>query len=532
MYSVMIVDDEAIIRKGISNFIEWASLNCQVVVEASNGLEAMAYLGNHAIDIVISDIKMPGADGIALSKHIYEHYPNTKVILLTGYSDFKYAQSAIKYNIIEFILKPSSNDKILKAVEDAIDVISNDRLQLQTLKEMEIQLTKNQSLLQEKFFCDIFCDIHNDRNKVNEQLDILNIKLDNYHVLAFDFSNNNIDTFSKQENGTNILNEIKKFISIIFKEFDHYNVAINNNYISTIVNITKKSNKSSTEILHDKSKELIAFFNSFMSVSISLGISSSHSSIKDLQLAYDESKKSLSLRFYDNDSIFSYADCIQAESNADNKIGLTYVNTIIDSVIANDQELALSTLNIFFDELKNARHPISYIKNIGILISSLTFKQLINHNIDLSKIIDQSSKVNNEILNSDSISKMICTLKSAITSTIKQLSYIRTQNNDIIKKVTCYIKLNYQNSLKLDDLASFAHVNSSYLSRLIKQETGVTLTETIAKIRIDKAKELLQCGDLKTYEVANNVGIEDPAYFSQVFKKYTGLTPSEYKKIR
>ncbi|WP_353511676.1 helix-turn-helix domain-containing protein [Vallitalea longa] len=94
-----------------------------------------------------------------------------------------------------------------------------------------------------------------------------------------------------------------------------------------------------------------------------------------------------------------------------------------------------------------------------------------------------------------------------------------------------YIENNYVHTIKLEELADIVHVNSSYLSRLFRKETGETLTNTITKIRIEKSKQLLKACDDKTYKIASMVGFEDAAYFSHIFKKHTGLSPSEYRKI-
>ncbi|SKC66184.1 response regulator transcription factor [Maledivibacter halophilus] len=532
MYSIMIVDDEPIIRKGIANFIQWDSMNCKVTCEATNGLEAKELIETDKPDIIISDIKMPGMDGIDLSKYIHENFPHIKVIILTGYSDFEYAQSAIRYNVVDFVLKPSSNNKITQAIETAIKIISEERLKSQKLESMKDKLNENLSLLQEKFLYDFINGLHQNQTTIQNTIKDLNISLKTYHVLYFKFTTNtDSELIDIKENKKNILGEIKKFVSIIFKDFTHYNITIDCNSICTIINVEKNIDEDSTTFFLNKSKELLDFFSNFMNISISLGISNLHKNLEQVHTAYKEATESLSLRFYEDNNIFTYSDYAPTTSKLDKTLKHNYVDKIIDSIKSSNRDIALSTMNKFIYELKSSRQPIEYIKNIGILISSLSFKLLLNHYINLSEIVENSSKTYTNILNCDSISDLTNILEKVILSSIDRLSYLNSQDNYIIKKVTRYIELNYDNQIKLNDLAELAHVNSSYLSRLIKQETGSTLTEIIAKTRIEKAKDLLSLGNMKTYEIAIKVGIEDPAYFSQVFKKYTGLSPSEFKKI-
>ncbi|WP_461205000.1 response regulator transcription factor [Clostridium sp. DL1XJH146] len=531
MYSIMIVDDEPIIRKGITNFIQWDSINCKVTSEATNGLEAKELIQSNKPDIIISDIKMPGMDGIKLSKYIHENFPEIKVILLTGYSDFEYAQSAIRYNVVDFVLKPSSNNKITEAIESAIKIISKERLKSQKLELMKDKINNNLSLLQEKFLYDYIHEIIQNQTTIQNTMKELNINLTTYYILYFKFSSNTYnELIVLKENKKNILHEIKKLVFMTFKDLTHYNITMDCSSICTIINVKQNTFESSTEFILSKSQELLDFFSNFMNLSIYLGISSKHQNLDQIHIAYKEATESSSLRFYEDDNIFTYPECTATTSALNKTIEHNYVDKIIDSIKSGDSDIAIATMNTLILKLKSSRQPIKHIKNVGILISSLSFKLLINHYINLSGIVENSSRTYTDILDCDSISDLIDILKKVILSTVDRLYYLNSQDNYIIKKVTQYIELNYQNQIKLTDLAELAHVNSSYLSRLIKKETGSTLTEIIAKIRIEKAKDLLSFSSMKTYEIAIKVGIEDPAYFSLVFKKYTGLSPSEFRK--
>ena len=119
IFKLLVVDDEVTMRKGISNYMNWASIDCQVVGSASDGVEAMEFLKSQPVDIVITDIKMPAADGLEVARFVHENYPRTKVIILTGYADFEYAQTAIKYHVTSFILKPTNKKELFAAVQEA-----------------------------------------------------------------------------------------------------------------------------------------------------------------------------------------------------------------------------------------------------------------------------------------------------------------------------------------------------------------------------------------------------------------------------
>ncbi len=142
MYSILIADDEPIVIKGLTNFINWSSLNCSPPYRAKNGIIAKELLNTYHIDIVITDIQMPGLDGLHLSEYIAEHHPCTKIIILTGYAEFSYAQTAIKYNVVDFIIKTNALDKIQDAVKKAI-------LKIQSMKHKEAKIIKLNNAIKE-----------------------------------------------------------------------------------------------------------------------------------------------------------------------------------------------------------------------------------------------------------------------------------------------------------------------------------------------------------------------------------------------
>lgn len=119
-FQLLIVDDEVPIRKALASYIPWEEYNCTVYDTASNGKEAIKKLEAHPVDLVITDVKMPLIDGIELSKYIYDNYPDTLVIILSGYAEFEYAQSAMRYHVSEYLLKPVSKDNLIAAVQNTL----------------------------------------------------------------------------------------------------------------------------------------------------------------------------------------------------------------------------------------------------------------------------------------------------------------------------------------------------------------------------------------------------------------------------
>lgn len=148
MFSLLIADDEEIIRKGLLS-LDWKSINVNVIDDVDNGLRATEVMESELIDVVLTDIRMPGLDGLELTRIIYEENLNTEVVVLSGYDDFDYARKAIRYNVTEYILKPSEPEEILKAVKNATQRISKRKDTNMRIRLLEAELGK-QELIRDK----------------------------------------------------------------------------------------------------------------------------------------------------------------------------------------------------------------------------------------------------------------------------------------------------------------------------------------------------------------------------------------------
>ena len=143
IFNLLIVDDEAPIRKGLSEYIKWEDYDCKVVATANNGEDAITKINENDINIVLTDVKMPLLDGIGLAKYIHENRPDIAVIILSGYSEFEYARSAIQYHVSQYLLKPASKDQVIAAVKEVCEKIVTSKSNTR-IKESELAFLKDQ----------------------------------------------------------------------------------------------------------------------------------------------------------------------------------------------------------------------------------------------------------------------------------------------------------------------------------------------------------------------------------------------------
>lgn len=252
IFTLLVVDDEAVIRKGISSFINWDSLDCQVAGTASNGLEAIEFIKEHPTDIIITDIKMPVMDGLAVARYAYENYPETKVILLTGYADFEYAKTAIKYNVSAFILKPTNKKDLIEAIQSAQKQIVTSRKHSSIAKE-EIAFLKDQLLLE------MTCSPYT--AAFGKRLAELKINLSHYYIAAFQL--------------VPLENDLASFKKIIINEKKRAYCYRYNNLIITVYFADGFSSHVPDAVL-DNCREISVITQMLDSRQVSVGISQYH----------------------------------------------------------------------------------------------------------------------------------------------------------------------------------------------------------------------------------------------------------------
>lgn len=522
MLRVMIVDDEAIIRKGIATLVDWHALDCTVVCEAGNGLEAREQLETANPHIVITDVRMPRLNGIELAEYIHSREMGIQVILLTAHADFAYAQSAIQFGVVDFVVKSTDPiGNVQKAVAKAKRKIVQEQ-------EKATELAKNRSEMTETFFKDVIAGVLSAPETIRERMQSLNIQLTNFHMLLFeqDSSSQHRDSSDKQEH---FYVSVKNYVAHAFKEYPYYFVCTGRQSFCLLLQTPRDHDSAALKKLQSACEEIAAVARNLLYCTLHIGISRLHNGIDEVSASHHEALQALAARFYDDDkSVYLYGvhDGAVTASFGEKE----YIDRIMRNIEAANAQEAIQILNELMERQKTSRQSIERIKNTSILICSLCSKlvdsEYLNHNDIAGSVDDPYPK----ILQAKSIHAVKEIVKNRITAVSGHLCDSAKMSNDLINKAMAFIKENYNKPLGLQQVADHVHVNSSYLSRLFSKETGSTFIDVINKLRIEKAKELLLNTNLKTFEVANEVGIQDSTYFIRLFKKYTNQRPQDYKR--
>jgi len=541
MFKVLIIDDEPIIRKGLRNIINWKQFDCEICGEAADGLEGSELVKTLKPDIIFTDIKMPEIDGLEMLKEIRDLVPNTKIIILTGYREFNYAQEALKYGAFDYILKPSKIEELTFVVKKAVKELRFTKSKNEEIGKLKNLLEQNIPVLREKLLYDIIYGIVSDEDVINEKLKFFNLNLYNYTLMLVDNEGAELDPADDESVGISqydshlyLLGIINVFEEMFQDSFNVTSISLNNNKVAFIIQYLKDKD-CYDEIVQTKCAFVQEMILSCFGFTVSIAISSCGEKAVELPDKFKECQQALEHKFYmGNNSIIFFKDLNSFFKCEDYSVLENYQKRLIESIKTGNENLVRDILKELFQHIENTCCiSKEYLKNFcwntaslinNIRVSVFSAENDINEkNKDISGLLRLIEK-------SDSIAELNEVLKEISLSVVAKVNNFNNKKIKLIlKKAVDYLSLHYSEQVTLSEVADYTYVSTYYLSRMFKKELGKNFIDYLNEIRILKAKELLKDPKYKSYEIAEMVGILDAHYFSRLFKKYEGLSPTEYR---
>lgn len=513
MYEVLIVDDERIIREGIKNSIDWTSYDIKNCYVAENGFEALEIIEKYKPNIVITDIKMPGMDGLELIAKVNAIYSKIVFVILSGYGEFSFAHEAMKFGVKNYILKPCNPNEIVKILKDTVLELKEKEKKEKFLKDMDYNLSKILPQVGEQFLKDVIIDGNYSSTEFAYFRKLLKIEEDKFKIVILKLNKKGdlLEKFALKNIAQDILKEELIYLSSIFE----------NNIILLIKSVDLNE-------LMDLLISIKNYFNMYFKSDISIGVSN-EDTIENIRKMYIEVEECFKSEFYLGEGKILTEKSITFKEKHGN-MTIDIKSEVFETATRNGNiEELKEQLKSFFEILEQEKLEIEMAKTYCIELYFIIIRQ--GDPTEFSKYADGILKI-----------KDMNTLRS-IYSYIDDISYeIAAKNYDsnnkkygmVINTVLECVDKNLSNSdLSLNWIAKeVLYMNENYLSKLFYKETSEKLSQYVIRMRMEKAKELIKSNaDYKIYEITEQIGFEDNTqYFSQVFKKYTGFTPSEYKK--
>ncbi|EXX91648.1 AraC family transcriptional regulator [Paenibacillus darwinianus] len=502
---VLIVDDEFLVRMGLKSIIPWEEKGFTLLGDAKNGAEAIDMFNETQPDILLTDISMPFMDGLELIRILKGKSPSLKVIILSNYDDFKYAQKGIQLGVNEYILKHEiSPEKILAALESVTGPAGGSEFPAAAAGRKD-------------YSTQLYHLMVKDNLSEQEKEDVLNtLKKDlqgSYFTvisMLLQFSGTEADSrdLTREETIEKLALETLKG-----KDFQVFSL-LRKNEVLFIVNTSEAGgiNERIKKMMHTVKNNTKQFLNR----NLFIGISSAGGGLEELRMLYEQSKTAREQSFFSNDIMVCSEERVMEQDNgALPRLDMEQLNKLVKLKDTGRVEKFLLDV---FDILYNLQ-SVAAVQNI--------FQRLIKDNAELFA-------ANNLILNQQSFGDFsgFEDVRQYVIDVYKKncLHNERNIHSVHITKSIHYLKKNYSDNISLSQLADYLQINKSYLSLLFKQEIGVNFTNYLNNIRIEKAKELLLHSNYKAYEIAKQIGFDNPYYFSKVFKETTGMNCQEFKR--
>lgn len=525
LFKVMLIDDEDNERNLLRICIDWNELGMEIAGEASSAREALDSLEAINPDIIITDIRMPFMDGLEFSKIVVEKYPYIKVMVLTAYDEFEYAKEGIKVGIADFLLKPIKRSELKNALTNLKNKIEAERSYKNEFNELKKQLEDNFPYIKEKFLNELLqnSNLTEDLENKIEYFSLGDFR--NYvQVALIEYENTDKEVSEEQRVllGMKCTEIIKKY----FKDDKRLEVFVDNGQRIVVLN-----GDAGIELV-ECCEQIKAMVINTLKCYVSIGIGNVYKDIKDLKRSYSEACEALNYKaLYGKNNVISFSD-----TNINENIWSTKTDEISEIgffIKTGIGDRAIEQVHMIFEDFcHNGFKSIDQIRITSINIITVILNSITELGLNYNDAFANGSLPYDSILKIDTVPDMDKYITGIITDIVNSVKSIRTRKtNKVVSEIINSMHENLSNQdLSLSGIAKEFFLNSSYLSRIFKQETGCTFVEYLTKLRIEKALSLFKETELMLYEVAEQVGIPDPNYFGKCFKKQIGMSVNDYKK--
>ncbi|MDU7147828.1 MAG: response regulator [Clostridium sp.] len=503
MFKVLIVDDEPFIRLGLRKMVNWEEEGFTIVGEARNGIEALNLINTESIDLVITDISMPKMDGISFINELRKYDKKTKIVFLTGYKEFEYAKQGIRLGVKEYLLKPINPNELLSLIRNVKEILDE-----------ELKIEKALDEVNNKDLIDIIQGKSQDINIINkyftkEYVNVSKVEIENFDDIA--------EAWIKSGQYYNKIKGIKDNIENILEneciflegELGNYYLVIQDNKDN--IDILEKLKIINNIKLPDNIKLKIIIGKWVRCDKIYLSYKTMRNKTKENELNQIKSNK----------KAIGINEVLSKETE----------RILIDYVIEGNPKV-FEVVEFIVNNINN--------KEADIYIVSLALQNLVEKM--LNKIKNEYGYLNKLFLydNYDEFYKkkydtnemIIKDFEEIISEFLNLFGNFKVAYKGVIIRQACqYVVKNIDNDVSLSHVSNELNISKNYFCALFKNETGENFLTFVTRTKMERAKILLKNDNMKVYEVCDYLGYNDTTYFTRIFKKYSNMTPYEYKKI-
>ena len=543
MLKIFLAEDEVIVRETIKRMIPWENLGFELVGEAADGEMALPLLIRQQPDLLITDIKMPFMDGLTLARLAKKEVPGLKVVILSGYDDFNYAKQAINIGVEDYLLKPITKNALIERLTEIRSRYEDEKTQREYYEKFHREMQAYEKNSSRDFFEALvsgsldMMEVHKRAEKLG-----LDIVAESYNILIFTMNCN--EDFSGQREGYSSWEA--ESLEMLEKFFTGHPFAMlfRSNVFSygVLIKGEKNSIRENTRICVEEIRKIFDRKEDNKEWFVAVGESVER--LSQIQKSYHSASRAFSQRYLYDGKVLYYDEMLAMEKKDVTNDDSEYLQKV-DVNALNPTILQKFLSNGLLEETKNFVQDYFYA--IGQEpMESVVFRSYVILNVRFSVLsFLKELGCDTKTLEPEDTEKILAESGRNMESTIAYAEKLVSQaiqlrdrnsgnkNRSILKTAVDFIDQHYmEEDMSLNKAANAANVSANHFSALFSQNMGQTFIEYLTALRMDKAKEYLRCTGMRSSEIAGEVGYKDAHYFSYLFKKTQGMTPSDYRKAR
>lgn len=525
-YTLLLVDDEEEVIQIILKKIHWEELGFSVIGHADNGVKALEMIEEFQPDVVMTDIKMPYIDGMELCKHIRAEFPETKVLFFTGFDEFEYAKEAIHLEIEEYILKPLNASELTNVLARLKRKMDQEMAEKRSVEILQAHYLESLPFLKANFYSSLI------EGRVREE-EISKYLSDYQITFTGDFFcclvvHTTIPKASDEMNPqllrTSVYKQTKEHLAEKWpmKCFT---------YLDDTILIAQFVHENQVSELTDECDKFCRYLQRILGVSVTVGIGQVCETLMELPKSYRSAREAISYRvLYGSARAINIQEIAPQDASVSDTLDDEELSSLFQTIrLGTEEDIQKSVHTYFYHVFSNVtslqQHQIAVME----LMSAL-YRFAVNNDIQIEDFSEEIRALYSRLLDLEPNGLKEWLLHISLLFHDRIVNERSKSTKSVIRKAKEYVHNNYRDEeLSLDKICEVLGVSNSYFSTIFKKETGNSFIGYLTDYRMEKAARKLVETDEKSYMIAKSVGYTDPNYFSYVFKRRFGVSPSKYR---
>jgi Response regulator containing CheY-like receiver domain and AraC-type DNA-binding domain len=493
---IAIADDEERIGRGLAKIVRSASDEYEVAGVFANGAELLRFVEEEGADVVITDIRMPVMDGLKVAEKLHAEHPGVRCVIVSGYSDFDYARTAMRYQVRDYLLKPVDKAELYRVLREMAKDVAEARRQAKLVRRLKLERALAGDASAEPVIPDrAFAVWYAVRTETAVELDEL-------------------EAAAHSEDGAACAVAVRDRA---------YGVLLELRDGASLAAAPERAGYALAAALTEKTGAAI-------------GVSLPFRGAARLREAFAEAELAAGKAFYRFErAVFVSASESAAQQAKPARLSdwfKSWETEFVRSLQILETERIERELTAFFEEMRRRQEPPGVLPELLVRLIGLAEREVGGFAEEAEELFGPADRRLDGLSRFFKYDPLRRWFTERMIDAMARIRERRSGSVRAVDAVKAIIASGYHEELDLASLAERVYLTPSYLSRLFKQETGVTITDYLIGVRIEQAKKLLRGRpDLKTYEVGERVGYPDSAYFNKLFKRIVGMTPNEYRQI-